>query len=106
MAGALLPISSHNSGVKISCLRHLYNTGVLGCFYLAHVHGVIIHAVVIIHLVKDIEVLEKSQKFALRVCTWNWSATNPELLSSTQISTLSDRRQIAKLCLAPLQTSL
>ena len=50
------------------------------------------------YLVKDIEVLEKSQKFALQVCTRNWSATYPELLSSTQVSTLSDRRKIAKLC--------
>ena len=36
------------------------------------------------HLVKDIELLEKSQKFALRVCTQNWSATYPELLNSSR----------------------
>ena len=50
------------------------------------------------HLAKDIELLEKSQKFALRVCTKNWSATYAELLKSTNIPLLSDRRKIAKLC--------
>ena len=45
-----------------------------------------------------IELLEKSQKFALRVCTKNWSATYAELLKSTNVPSLSDRRKIAKLC--------
>ena len=50
------------------------------------------------HFVKDINLLEKSQKFALRVCTRNWSATYAELLNSTQVPSLADRRKIAKLC--------
>ena len=49
------------------------------------------------HLVKDIELLETSQKFALRVCTRNWSTTYAELLNSTHISSLSDRHKNAKL---------
>ena len=35
------------------------------------------------HLIRDIELLEKVQKFALRVCMRNWSATYAELLNST-----------------------
>ena len=50
------------------------------------------------HLAKDIELHEKSQKFALQVCTKNWSATYAELLKSTHVPSLSDRRKIAKLC--------
>ena len=50
------------------------------------------------HFVKDINLLEKSQKFALRVCTRNWSATYAELLNFTQVPSLADRRKIAKLC--------
>ena len=49
------------------------------------------------HLVKDIQLLEKSQKFALRVCTRNWSATYTELLNSTHVPSLSDRRKITTL---------
>ena len=50
------------------------------------------------HLIKDIELLEKAQKLALRVCTRNWSATYAELLNSTHVPSLSNRRKVAKLC--------
>ena len=50
------------------------------------------------HLVKDTQLLEKSQKFALRVCARNWSATYTELLDSTNVPSFSERRKIAKLC--------
>ena len=50
------------------------------------------------HLIKDVELLEKTQKFALRVCTRKWSASYPELLEYCQVPTLSDRRTTAKLC--------
>ena len=50
------------------------------------------------HLVKDIDLLEKSQKFSLRVCTKSWSATYAELLSVTHVSSLADRRKVIKLC--------
>ena len=50
------------------------------------------------HLSKDIELVEKTQKFALRVCTRNWSASYPELLEHCQVPTLSERRTTAKLC--------
>ena len=51
-----------------------------------------------LHLIKDIELLEKAQKFALRVRTRNWSATYAELLNSTGVPSLSDRRKIVKVC--------
>ena len=42
--------------------------------------------------------LERTQKFALRVCCKNWTASYPDLLDSCQVSTLSNRRKIARLC--------
>ena len=50
------------------------------------------------HLVKDIELLEKTQKFALRVCCKDWSASYDDLLSHCQVPSLSDRRRTAKMC--------
>ena len=50
------------------------------------------------YLVKDIETLEKCQKFALRVCMRGWFSTYPDLLNSTRISTLLNRCKTAKLC--------
>ena len=41
---------------------------------------------------------EKTQKFALRVCTREWSASYPDLLECCQVPTLSARRTTAKLC--------
>ena len=50
------------------------------------------------HLVKDIDLLEKTQKFALRVCCKDWSAPYCDLLDRCQLSSLSSRRRTAKLC--------
>ena len=50
------------------------------------------------YFAKDIEILEKCQKFALRVCTKSWSSTYLDLLNSTRLPTLADRRKTAKLC--------
>ena len=50
------------------------------------------------YLIKDIDLLEKTQKFALRVCCKNWSASYGDLLETCQIARLSDRRRNAKLC--------
>ena len=49
------------------------------------------------HLHKDINLLEKSQKFALRVCTRNWSASYEDLLNTTHVSSLSGRRKACHL---------
>ena len=43
--------------------------------------------------------LEKTQLFALRMCSHNWSSDYYSLLSSHNISPLSTRRSISKLCL-------
>ena len=50
------------------------------------------------YLVKDIQQLEKTQKFALRVCCKDWSASYTDLLECCQIPSLSTRRRNAKLC--------
>ena len=41
--------------------------------------------------------LEKVQKFALRICTYNWSANYLDLLSNLQLSSLSTRRSQSKI---------
>ena len=45
------------------------------------------------HLLKDVNNLEKTQKFALRVCQKNWSTSYQDLLTSPNIPTLSDSRK-------------
>ena len=49
------------------------------------------------YLVKDVELLEKAQKFGLKVCLKNWSSDYSNLLSTANISTLSTRRLQARL---------
>ena len=50
------------------------------------------------YLIKDINLLEKTQRFALKVCAKNWSLSHDELLSHLQLPLLSERRSQAKLC--------
>ena len=50
------------------------------------------------YLIKDINLLEKTQRFALKVCAKNWSLSHDELLSHLQLPPLSERRSQAKLC--------
>ena len=50
------------------------------------------------YLIKNIELLERVQGFALRVCYKNWSASYCDLLESCQLPRLSDRRRRVKLC--------
>ena len=50
------------------------------------------------YLVKDIQLLERTQKFALRVCCRDWTASYTDLLERCHVPTLSDRRRNAKLC--------
>ena len=50
------------------------------------------------YLSKDINLLEKTQGFALKVCAKNWSLSHNELLSHLHLSSLSERRSQAKLC--------
>ena len=49
------------------------------------------------HLLKDVDLLEKDQKFALRVCCKYWSTHYSDLLGSAHISTLVQRCRKAKL---------
>ena len=50
------------------------------------------------YLIKNIELLERVQGFALRVCCKNWSASYCDLMESCQVPRLSDRRRKVKLC--------
>ena len=50
------------------------------------------------YLIKDINLLEKTQRFALKVCAKNWSLSHDDLLSHLQLPLLSERRSQAKLC--------
>ena len=49
------------------------------------------------YLIKDMETLEKTQKFGLRVCLKDWSSDYTNLLSAAKIPTLSSRRSQARL---------
>ena len=50
------------------------------------------------HLVKDINLLEKVQKFALRICKKNYDESYQYLLDHFQIPSLQDRRLFLSLC--------
>ena len=50
------------------------------------------------HLVKDIHLLEKVQKFALRLCKKNYNESYQYLLDHFQIPSLQDRRLFLSLC--------
>ena len=61
------------------------------------------------HLQKDIDKLEKVQKFALRMCTKNWMAGYDDLLTCCNIPSLKTRHLYLKLglfCISWLMTSL
>ena len=45
-----------------------------------------------------VDALENVQKFALRMCTKQWSSSYNELLSSTSLPSLKERRTQASLC--------
>ena len=49
------------------------------------------------YLAKDVELLEKTQKFGLKVCLKDWSSDYTSLLSSANIHPLSMRRSQARL---------
>ena len=49
------------------------------------------------YLVKDVEILERTQKFGLKMCLKNWSSDYTNLLTAAKIPTLSSRRSQARL---------
>ena len=49
------------------------------------------------YLVKDIEALEKVQRFGLRMCLKQWDLNQEQLLQASNVVSLSDRRTHAKL---------
>ena len=55
-------------------------------------------AVWVPYLIKDTNLLEKKQRFALKVCAKNWSLSHDEPLSHLQLPPLSERCSQAKLC--------
>ena len=50
------------------------------------------------YLTKDVETLEKVQRFGLRVCLKNWTMSHDQLLQQANVSSLSVRRAHSKLC--------
>ena len=49
------------------------------------------------YLVKDVELLESVQKFALKVCCKQWSSPYEDLLEISRLSSLQARRETARL---------
>ena len=50
------------------------------------------------HLQRNIQLLERTQKFACRMCTKAWDAGYEELLETLNLPSLSNRRLFLKLC--------
>ena len=50
------------------------------------------------YMVKDIELLEKVQRFALRICSRNYNLSYEELLDLYKTPSLQDRRSFLSLC--------
>ena len=50
------------------------------------------------HLQRNIQLLERTQKFASRLCAKAWDRSYDELLETLNLPTLSDRRLFLKLC--------
>lgn len=75
------------------------STDVLKCLYVALVRPQLEYAVPVWdpHLAKHIELLEKVQKFALKICTKSWNQPYDTLLTQTQLPRLEQRRVQLKL---------
>ena len=50
------------------------------------------------YMVKDIQLLEKVQRFALRICSRNYNLSYEELLDLCKIPSLQNRRSFLSLC--------
>ncbi len=50
------------------------------------------------HLLKDVEALEKVQRFVLRTCLMNWSLDHDQLYQQSNLPPFVNRRSNAKLC--------
>ena len=50
------------------------------------------------YMVKDIQLLEKVQRFALRICSCNYNLSYEELLDLCKIPSLQNRRSFLSLC--------
>ena len=75
------------------------STDTLKCLYVAFVRPHLEYAVPVWdpHLIKHTELLEKVQKFALKVCTKSWNSSYSSLLSQTDLPRLDQRRVQLKL---------
>ena len=75
------------------------STDTLRCLYVAFVRPHLEYAVPVWdpHLIKHTELLEKVQKFALKVCTKSWNSSYSSLLSQTDLPRLDQRRVQLKL---------
>ena len=69
------------------------STDTLKCLYVAFVRPHLEYAVPVWdpHLIKHTELLEKVQKFALKVCTKSWNSSYSSLLSQTDLPRLDQR---------------
>ena len=49
------------------------------------------------HLLKDVDLLESVQKFALNLCCKQWSSPYQDLLDISKLSSLQARQEVARL---------
>ena len=63
-----------------------------------HIWNMLLQCGLLMHLQKDIAMLEKTQQFASRICTKNWDAGYHELLDMLDLPSLAQRRLHTRLC--------
>ena len=87
-------------GVLYRCFYQNCSSTTLIRLYIALVRPHLEYAVPVWdpHLNKNINSIERVQRFALKVCTKSWGSSYDDLLSSTGLPTLSERCKKLKLC--------
>ncbi len=87
--------ANQNIGMLYRRFYEFCSTDTMNCFYVAFVRPHLEYAVPVWdpHLIKHTELLEKVQKFALKVCTKSWNSSYSSLLSQTDLPRL-DQRQV------------
>ena len=83
-----------------NCIKYTSDSSANVRMYLAYARPILEYAAQVWspYTTKDTQLLEKVQKFALRVCTSNYNMNYDELLDISHVPTLENRRLFLCLC--------
>ena len=83
-----------------NCIKYTSDSSANVRMYLAYAHPILEYPAQVWspYTTKDTQLLEKVQKFALRVCTSNYNMNYDELLDISHVPTLENRRLFLCLC--------